>query len=131
MIFILYRLILCKRVNPAKSAQKVKKAITPAGDGLWSSLVCVWLHHPLHVGTRMPTLIRTRLISNDTRDIGMTGDISALLEDQICSIEVKLTRSYASAAQPSWNGGYGDGGNGGDGGTGTTRSNRATEKEEK
>jgi len=37
----------------------------------------------------MPTLIRTRLISSDTRDIGTTGDIFALLEDQIRTIEVK------------------------------------------
>jgi hypothetical protein len=39
----------------------------------------------------MPTLIRTRLISSDTRDTGTAGDISPLLEDQIRGIEVKRT----------------------------------------
>jgi len=31
-------------------------------------LATVWLHHPLTVGTRSPTLIRRRLISRNTTD---------------------------------------------------------------
>jgi hypothetical protein len=31
-------------------------------------LAAVWLHHPLTVGTRSPTLIRRRLISRNATD---------------------------------------------------------------
>jgi hypothetical protein len=60
------------------STLKSKKAIPPAGDGLCFDALFVWLHHPLHVGTRMPTLIRSRLISSDTRGDAAADDIGFL-----------------------------------------------------
>src|SRR5215831_7436826 len=58
--------------DPFHSSQKAKRPSPGLGDGLWLSfwLLAVRLHHPLSVGTRMPTLIRTRLISSDTRETG-------------------------------------------------------------
>jgi hypothetical protein len=50
----------------------MKRAITSAGDGPFlSSCPCVavfWLHHPLNVGTRVPTLIRRRLNRGEATD---------------------------------------------------------------
>jgi hypothetical protein len=75
-------------------SSKSKKAITWLGDGLGLSfsLSLFRLHHPLRVGTRMPTLIRTRLTSSDTREAGAADDIDLSRKPE-SSTEVKPTFS--------------------------------------
>src|SRR6266487_3570370 len=52
-------------VPPTRLSAKAEKTKGPSpfsGDGPWCIGVAVfWLHHPLNVGIRMPTLIRRRL----------------------------------------------------------------------
>jgi hypothetical protein len=40
-----------------------------------------WLHHPLNVGIRMPTLIRRRLSSRQTDTTGAVTRLAVYLED--------------------------------------------------
>src|SRR5262245_60547996 len=76
------------------SAPKRKKAITQCGVTALACARLCWLHHPLHVGTRMPTLIRARLISSDTRETEPTGDMTLIREPE-------FPRSVNDAVRPA------------------------------
>jgi len=53
-----------------------------------------WLHHPLNVGTRSPTLIRRRLINGDTTD---TPAAATRLAGRFVAMSFKDTRKVGPA----------------------------------